>query len=296
MRIPGFVLKKFLKIFLHEGFIEFNFQMGTMGGAQPLGMGLQQMILGVNNEPLFDIDLFPYDFHLVLNNVIYPNQEVYQLLNNTSQFGTNFSILVPNRANIGTGKYIFYLQTRGTQIKINVKLEVFRAPYPIQIPTAQTRLGTEIVYETPKNITFDFDTQRICPKCGSGIKIEHNFCKYCGQDLGDVAPIGKADTISKNLAITALTDPSPEVRKEAIDTLGGFKDTRALGVLTYILINDPDENVRKEAADELGDIHHPLSMEALSGALKDPSPLVRKEALEGLKKIKEKFKPKDSKD
>jgi HEAT repeat protein len=107
-----------------------------------------------------------------------------------------------------------------------------------------------------------------------------------------IEPIGR-DEISKQLAITALTDPDSEVRKEAVDTLGDFGDDKVLGVLTYVLLNDPDENVRKEAADELGDLHHPYSLDALAKALKDESALVRKEAIEGLKKIKKKTKSKE---
>jgi len=61
--------------------------------------------------------------------------------------------------------------------------------------------------------------------------------------------------------------------------------------LAYILLNDRDEIVRKEAADELGDFAHPHSLDVLAKALKDPSPIVRKEAIEGLKKIKKKNKP-----
>ncbi|MFX1312312.1 MAG: HEAT repeat domain-containing protein [Promethearchaeota archaeon] len=137
---------------------------------------------------------------------------------------------------------------------------------------------------------IDFNTQRICPGCGKAIKISYNFCKYCGIDLSAIEPIGM-DEISKQLAITAISDPSPEVRKEAVDTLGDFGDTKVLGVLTFVMLNDPDENVRMEATDELGDLHHPYSMDALSKALKDESPLVRKEAIEGLKKIKKKTKP-----
>jgi hypothetical protein len=144
----------------------------------------------------------------------------------------------------------------------------------------------------PKRDFIDFNTRRICPACGRDIKIEHNFCKYCGVDLNEIEPIGK-DEISKQLAITAVSDPDPDVRKEAVDTLGDFGDTRVLGVLTYVLLNDPDENVRKEAADELGDLHHPYSLDALSKALKDESAIVRKEAIEGLKKIKKKTKSKE---
>ncbi|MFW9901519.1 MAG: HEAT repeat domain-containing protein [Candidatus Thorarchaeota archaeon] len=144
----------------------------------------------------------------------------------------------------------------------------------------------------PKGTFIDFSTRRICPACGLDIKRNHNFCKRCGVDLSAIEPIGN-DEISKQLAITAVTDPDPEVRKEAVDTLGSFGDNRVLGVLTYVLLNDPDENVRREAADELGDLHHPYSLDVFTKALKDESALVRKEAIEGLKKIKKKIKPKD---
>jgi hypothetical protein len=142
-------------------------------------------------------------------------------------------------------------------------------------------------------IFIDFNTQRVCPACGKAIKISHNFCKYCGVDLSAIDPIGNSGEISKQLAITAVTDPDPEVRKEAVDTLGEFGETKVLGVLTFVLLNDPDENVRKEACDELGDLHHPYSLDALAMALKDESALVRKEAIEGLKKIKKKTKSKE---
>ncbi|MFX0027749.1 MAG: HEAT repeat domain-containing protein [Candidatus Hermodarchaeota archaeon] len=145
---------------------------------------------------------------------------------------------------------------------------------------------------SPSKVFIDFDSQRVCPACGKAIKITHNFCKYCGVDLSAIEPIGNSDEISKALAITAVTDPDPEVRKEAVDTLGDFGETKVLGVLTFVLLNDPDENVRKEACDELGDLHHPYSLQALAKALKDESAIVRKEAIEGLKKIKKKTKPK----
>ena len=141
---------------------------------------------------------------------------------------------------------------------------------------------------SPRKIFVDFNTQRVCPSCGKVIKLSYNFCKYCGVDLSEIEPIGNSDEISKQLAITAVTDVDASVRQEAIDTLGSFGEKKILGVLTYVLLNDPDENVRREAADELGDLHHPYSLEALAKALKDQSPLVRKEAIEGLKKIKKK--------
>ena len=143
--------------------------------------------------------------------------------------------------------------------------------------------------QTPSGSFIDFNTQRVCPSCGRfEIKIAHNFCKYCGVDLSEIEPIGNSDEVSKQLAITAATDPDAEIRRKAVDTLGDFGETKVLGVLTYVLFNDPDPDVRKEACDELGDLHHPYSLTALTKALK--------EAIEGLKNIKDKNKPKKLKE
>ena len=147
---------------------------------------------------------------------------------------------------------------------------------------------------TPTSFTkpgVDFETQRICPSCGKDIKIAHNFCKFCGVDLSGIQPLGYSDRTLKELANTALLDPNPGVRKNAVDTLGELGENEVLGLFAYILLNDRDEVVRKEAADELGDFAHPYSLDVLAKALKDPSPIVRKEAIEGLKKIKMKNKP-----
>jgi len=262
-------------------------------GAQ---QGFENMIIGVNNKPLFDMELFPDDYHLIHNDTFYPNKEAHKFSLYNLKSGDRYSIIVPNRTNVRLGKDKFYFQTRGIKMKVNFKLQVLNALRPIQIPTTQTTLTGQVKHEFSDKVTFDFDTERICPKCGTGLKIDFNFCKYCGQDLNDIKPLGRADAVTKNLAVSSLTDPDPEVRKEAIDTLGGFKDTSTLGVLAYILLHDADENVREEAADEIGDIHHPISVDVLSLALKDPSAIVRKEAIEGLKKIKEKLKPKKDSD
>jgi hypothetical protein len=138
---------------------------------------------------------------------------------------------------------------------------------------------------------LDFEIHRICPACGKIIKINHNFCKFCGTDISSITPIGHSDDITKKLANAAIFDQSYDVRKEAIKSLVEFHENNILGILAYVLLNDPDESVRKEAAEELGKIHHPYSLDVLASALKDRSPIVRKEAIEGLKKIKTMNKP-----
>ncbi|MFX1356462.1 MAG: HEAT repeat domain-containing protein [Promethearchaeota archaeon] len=165
-------------------------------------------------------------------------------------------------------------------------------PNPNDNPYKVRRENPEVPTPTRSTkVNIDFNTQRICPSCGKLIKINHNFCKFCGVDLSSIEPIGMGDEVSKQLAITAISDPAADVRKDAVDTLGEFEEIKVLGVLTYVLLNDIDENVRKKAAEELGTLAHPISLDILAKALKDRSPIVRKEAIEGLKNIKKKNKP-----
>jgi len=159
---------------------------------------------------------------------------------------------------------------------------------PYRVNKEQVRDSSQAKFTKP---SVDFENQRVCPSCGKVIKISHSFCKFCGIDLVGIQPLGYSDRTLKELANTALTDPDPGVRKDAVDTLGELGDNEILGVLAYILLNDVHELVRKEAANELGDIHHPHSLDVLAKALKDRSPSVRKEAIEGLKKIKQMNKP-----
>jgi len=170
----------------------------------------------------------------------------------------------------------------------NDKYNQNRGKNPYRVNKEPVREPTPTSFAKPG---VDFETQRICASCGKVIKIEHNFCKFCGVDLSGIQPLGYSDKTLKELANTALTDPNPGVRKDAVDTLGELGENEVLGIFAYILLNDRDEIVRKEAADELGDAHHPHSLDVLAKALKDPSPIVRKEAIEGLKKIKKKNKP-----
>ncbi len=161
-------------------------------------------------------------------------------------------------------------------------------PYRIRNTTTNTPKPVK-----PKDNPIDFQLNRICPICGKVIKINHNFCKFCGVDLSSIIPLGDSDKTLIELAKTALTDPNADVRRDAVDTIGDLGESEVLGILTYILLNDVDALVRKEAADELGNKHNPISIDILTKALKDRSPIVRKEAIEGLKKIKKMNKPKE---
>jgi hypothetical protein len=159
-------------------------------------------------------------------------------------------------------------------------------PYVVKTKSNETR------DQSNKQITqIDFNINRICPSCGKIISLKHNFCKFCGMDLAGLQPMQTGDRTVRELAKTALTDPNADVRTDAVSTLGDFGEYEVLGVLAYILLNDPNESVRREAAEKIGDLHHIISLDILAKSLKDRSSIVRKEAIEGLKKIKKKNEP-----
>jgi len=138
-----------------------------------------------------------------------------------------------------------------------------------------------------KKIEIDFTSQKFCPKCGRIIEISRNKCNLCAAILIGIKAIGKSDNVLIPIALSALNDPSPSERKDAINSLEEFEETKILGLLTHILLNDPDEEVRREAANKIGNIHHTLSIEVLELTSKDSSESVRKESKEGLKKLRE---------
>ena len=77
VRVPGFVIKNFMKIYLHESkHLEFQFFVPRAGNAQIMGaqQGFDNMIIGVDGDPLFDTELYPNDYHLIHNDTFYPNK------------------------------------------------------------------------------------------------------------------------------------------------------------------------------------------------------------------------------
>lgn len=81
--------------------------------------------------------------------------------------------------------------------------------------------------------------------------------------------------------IHALSDISPDVRREAVEGLGILGSEDAVEPLLRELA-DQDSDLRAEAAEALGRIGNPLSLDALQMALDDPDPRVRVSAVRGL--------------
>lgn len=84
----------------------------------------------------------------------------------------------------------------------------------------------------------------------------------------------------------ALDDSDPEVRRQALHTLGRFRDPSAIDALVKALAHS-DVEMRRHAAVALGQMRDPRASKALQGALKDTDVKVRQHALFALARTRD---------
>jgi hypothetical protein len=91
----------------------------------------------------------------------------------------------------------------------------------------------------------------------------------------------------KSELLKQLQMPNKELRKEAIKELAGFSfDDNVRAALENVLLSDPDPELRKEAAQTFGKVKNTKALPALEKArVEDSSEDVRKEADQSIKKI-----------
>ncbi len=89
-----------------------------------------------------------------------------------------------------------------------------------------------------------------------------------------------APAILAELQTAAQNDPAPERRARAAEALGEFMDRHALDILMAVAHNDSDPGVRSAAVRGLARLNDEGASPALAAALADPSPDVRKAALD----------------
>lgn len=99
-----------------------------------------------------------------------------------------------------------------------------------------------------------------------------------------VAEIGACDHI-RDLGRVAVTDPSPEVRKNAVKEMCKFEDSACMDYLVRALY-DPTMIVRSMAAWSLGEVGSEKAIEHLNRTVKNDYEEVKKIAFEALYKIK----------
>ncbi len=107
MRIPGFFVKRFLDILVSEKFIEISFKygksnqyLGSVFGQRTLRDLVGSIVIHIDKEVIYKPTGWPSNYlsnvHIKLNQEIYSNRFIDQILEKTLVPGTTISLIVQN--------------------------------------------------------------------------------------------------------------------------------------------------------------------------------------------------------
>lgn len=112
---------------------------------------------------------------------------------------------------------------------------------------------------------------------------EHRDPELRREAVEDLAPHLPTEEAIGFLKEVIARDPSTDVKREAVETLGELKDNRTIPVLVEVAQSQTNEDVAREAAETLGEINDPAAVEALERIARNhPSDEVMAEAVETL--------------
>ncbi|MFX1574597.1 MAG: hypothetical protein ACFFB0_17790 [Promethearchaeota archaeon] len=123
MRLPSFVLKKWLKeIFIRDHNLEMRFYFKRQN--LTIKEFLDSIIIWIDKSVFFDNQIYPIDFDIVVNGTLYKNESLAIINNYRIQAGDMIRFIVPNRTNISSGRHKIYLGSHGYSIKTSFKIEI----------------------------------------------------------------------------------------------------------------------------------------------------------------------------
>jgi len=171
LRVPSFLLKKFMKVEINGDYIEFSIIKFEILKSNLLEE-LKGLIIKIDGTVIFDVDLFPNSFHIRLNGVFYNNHDLSKIYKENITTLDNFVLIIPNRSNIISGKH---------KISLGTKISNFVATWKFIIMPSQEKLEYPLIQtELPKNFLDD----KYCPFCKKEITEENQkICEFCGSEL-----------------------------------------------------------------------------------------------------------------
>ncbi|NUN48052.1 MAG: fused MFS/spermidine synthase [Candidatus Brocadiae bacterium] len=110
------------------------------------------------------------------------------------------------------------------------------------------------------------------------------FRRVCVDSLRRIGPKAASYLLSLFPLAVQAGSTCIEARLDAIAAWREFNNEDAVGYLVLV-VSDPDSRVRGEAIVSLANSRHPQAVRGLLEGLKDPMPVIRQAAAEGLKRI-----------
>jgi hypothetical protein len=130
---------------------------------------LEDLIIKIDYDIVFNIDLYPSDFNVKLNDKIYLNQDLPEIYYKALKIGDKIGIIIPNRFNLSEGKYNITVETPSSGKKVTFDRYLSSSTEKIEPPTPQ--IAQRVV------------TQR-CNYCNKeSLDPSQVICEYCGSEL-----------------------------------------------------------------------------------------------------------------
>lgn len=154
-------MKELIKISVSNKYIHFKMKIGLP--SQPLRKTLEDMIIKLDDNTIFDAYLYPNDFHIKLNGELYQNNELNRIHDIPIRSGDSIEILTINRFKISPGEYKFTFKNRNFNMGATTKLKVIP-----EMDFIEKSIG--IKYCKFCGIKISNSDQKFCEFCGANIK------------------------------------------------------------------------------------------------------------------------------
>lgn len=165
--IPNLIAKRLVYVSILGDSLEF--ELPPIMQNQTLKRYIEDLIIKVSDIVVFDANTYPFDYDVILEEKVYPNKEILEIIDKPLKLGDKPGFIVPNRPNVTPGFHKVTIGSHSGGVKASFNKYISLTPEKKKIPTPQ------IAKE---------DTFSQCRYCGKKSSDPNQvICEFCGAEL-----------------------------------------------------------------------------------------------------------------
>ena len=166
-KFPSLFAKRLIKINILGDLIELTFPSILI--SHTVKEFLEDLIIKIDNDTIFDVNIYSSDFDVKLNNNLFQNQNLSEIYLKSLKIGDKLGIIIPNRFNLSVGTYNIVVETPSSGRKVSFDKYISSS--------------TEKTDESSPQLAQK-DVYRRCSYCNNEILDPNQvICEYCGSEL-----------------------------------------------------------------------------------------------------------------
>ncbi len=166
-KLPSLLVKRLMSINLSGDLIEITFPSILI--SHTIKGFLEDLIIKIDNDTIYDINIFPSDFEVKFNNTLYQNQDLSEIYYRSLKIGDKLHIIIPNRFSISVGTYKILIETPSSGRRISFDRNISSS--------------TEKIEEQKPQLVLR-EVHKRCDYCRKEIlDPNQTICEYCGSEL-----------------------------------------------------------------------------------------------------------------